>query len=203
VARLAPASPRRGVVWALVIGGHLGALAILVQRYAADRSSAAQEPMQVVLLALPEKSPTPSPQDRPRTPRLPRAISAVTPPAPAVPDSPAERPPSAPRIDWTEEARTVAQSQALRQAPLRICGKDERPDPRRPDCRRAPHAFEWAPEVPRVGMDGLFPYVRVGDTCLVGLGFFSCHEKMPANSALFDEMRNPDASAGSVPDAPR
>jgi hypothetical protein len=36
----------------------------------------------------------------------------------------------------------------------------------------------------------------------VGLGFFGCHEKMPANSRLFDGMKNRDAAVSSVPDTP-
>jgi hypothetical protein len=203
VARFAQASRRQGVVWAMVVGGHLCAVAILVHRYAADRAPAAQEPLQVVLLALPERLQRSPPQELPRArPRRPPAVSAVASVTPAPPDETAVSTPPAPAIDWNHEARAVAEARIPAQPPQRICGKTELTDPRRPDCRKAPRAFEWNPQVPRVGMDGLFPYVRVGDTCVVGLGFFSCHEKMPANDHLFEDMKNPDASASSVPDAP-
>jgi len=205
VGRFAQAARRHGVVWVLIVGSHLCVVGLLMHHYAARRSALASEPLQVMLLVLPDRRQTPLPDERPRASRhVPQAIPHLTPmnitPVP-VPGAAASAS-TAPTIDWREEARTVTAAQALTPPPPRVCGEDELPDPRRPNCRKAPHDFEWHAEMPRVGIDGLIPYVRIGDTCVVGLGFFGCHEKMPANSRLFDGMKNRDAAVSSVPDTP-
>jgi hypothetical protein len=159
--------------------------------------------MQIVFLSLPKTIAAASPRASQRNtrPLRTRVPAAVPPIAPAAPDT-AITLPQAARIDWAHEAETVAQARAAAQPGGRICAKGEMPDPRRPNCTKAPHAFEWNPETPRIGVDGIFPYVRVGDSCIVSLGFFACHEKMPANGHLFEEMKNPNRPESSVPEAP-
>jgi hypothetical protein len=45
------------------------------------------------------------------------------------------------------------------------------------------------------------PYIRVGERCAIGLGFFGCgFGKPPANGNLFDGMDAPDRDRSSVPD---
>jgi len=187
----------------MVLGGHLLALGILLHRYSAKQATAEREPIRVFFLSLPRKIDAPPPEVAKHVPHAQMARNTRPAPAtaPAVNDT-AITLTDAARIDWSQEARAVAQAHAPRQS-SRICDKNELPDPRRPTCTRAPHAFEWNPETPRVGVEGIFPYVRVGDSCIVGLGFFGCHEKMPANSRLFEEMKNPDRPESSVPEAPR
>jgi hypothetical protein len=190
-------------MWGVVVGGHLCALGIVLHKHSARGAAAVQEPMQVVFLPLPKRVDVPSPEalNPPTSPIQHPVTRSMPATAPAANDT-AITVPSAPRIDWDQEAETAAQAQVPAQRTDRVCEKNEMPDPRRPSCQKAPPSFEWNPEVPRVGMDGLFPYVRLGDTCVVGLGFFGCHEKMPANGKLFEEMKNPSRPASSVPDAP-
>ncbi len=69
--------------------------------------------------------------------------------------------------------------------------------------RRSRKEFEWDPEPDQVGLaEGFIPYVRIGQRCVVGLGFFGCNlSKLPeANSHLFDGMHDPDRQRSSVPD---
>jgi hypothetical protein len=72
-----------------------------------------------------------------------------------------------------------------------------------PRCNKQPRPFEWNPEQKRVGFAGVLPYVRLGDFCVLGLGFFACAvgERPRANIHLFDEMDNPNRPRSSVPDA--
>ena len=72
-----------------------------------------------------------------------------------------------------------------------------------PRCTHTGRRFEWNPEPPRFGISGLVPYMRVGKMCVVGLGFFACGlgAPPPANSHLFDQLKNPARVSGSVPDA--
>lgn len=115
--------------------------------------------------------------------------SSVTPPV------------GAPTIDWrTQAARsaTAAVDQAIRQE-TRDCDPSERPNSFLPPCTRREHKFEWAE--PRVGFSGGLPFIRLGERCAVGLGFFGCGfgAKPPANGELFEHMDDPERDRSSVP----
>jgi len=48
------------------------------------------------------------------------------------------------------------------------------------------------------------PYVRLGEQCVLGLGFFGCaFGRAPPESHLFDGLKDPDRPRSSVPDNPR
>ena len=58
----------------------------------------------------------------------------------------------------------------------------------------------WNPELPRAGVEGVVPYIRLG-SCVIALGAFACAMgKEEANGHLFDELKDPDRPRSSVPD---
>jgi hypothetical protein len=110
-------------------------------------------------------------------------------------------PAGAPTIDWrTQAARsaTAAVDEAIRQE-TRKCDPSERPNSFLPPCTRREHKFEW--KEPRVGFSGGLPFIRLGERCAVGLGFFGCGfgAKPPANGDLFEHMDDPERDRSSVP----
>lgn len=63
--------------------------------------------------------------------------------------------------------------------------------------------MEWkGKEDRRVGMDGIFPYFRVGKHCVIVLVVPMCTlgDLPEANGHLLDDMDDPDRSRSSVPD---
>jgi hypothetical protein len=106
-------------------------------------------------------------------------------------------------IDWNTEAEHTSQSHAasifkqLQQACKEAALKGEKP----PECRtyRTPDA--WVPEPKKFDISGGLPFMRLGNRCVIGLGFFGCGVgKLPeANSHVLDDMREPDRPRSSVP----
>ncbi len=77
--------------------------------------------------------------------------------------------------------------------------------PVRKPCKPPESSFAWNPELPRAGLTRTpipLPFVRLGERCVVGLGFFSCNmSPLPeANSHLFDDMKEGKTQESSVPD---
>lgn len=108
---------------------------------------------------------------------------------------------TAPSINWSEEARRAAAAAAEKMpVPDRSkCDSTGLADPGLPECKPQPE-FKWAP--PKAGFSGGLPYVRVGDRCAVGLGFFGCGigKPPPARGDLFEGMEDPDRERSSVPE---
>lgn len=204
-------SVRDCLVWAFIIGGH--ALLIVafmsskrqVQQVSADVPS----PGVLMLLDLPAEPSTSEPvPDAPQlasvpviTPHLPppefdSGSTAITLPGESEPA------PGSNAIDWQLEAQRSAHLtvERNRRSPEKRIGEHP-PSPFTP--KKKPKEFEWDPEPDRAGFaDGFIPYVRIGQRCVVGLGFFGCSlGKLPeGNSHLFDGMHDPDRQRSSVPD---
>ncbi len=72
-------------------------------------------------------------------------------------------------------------------------------------CEKDKPLPQWRPEPSRVGLaNGLLPYVRIGERCVIGLGFFACAVgKLPEGNAeeVLASLRDPERSESSVPDA--
>jgi hypothetical protein len=141
---------------------------------------------------------------RPRT-QMARPVRTAPPTgangAPMQPSEPAAE--NAP--DWISEAQSVAESMAPRlinelQEKCATARRLARALPA--GCKRESLAKDWQPEPKRAGFIGIFPYVRLG-RCIIGLGFWGCAVQTPsADGTLFEDMRNPDRPASSVPDLP-
>lgn len=163
-------------------------------------------------LAVSEPEPEPEPATAPPTApeSSPRIAPPLTPPqaitlAPAVaPDPPAgptePSPETAARgIDWNAAAAAATERfVAGLDAPTTFSP----PPPKlREPCKPRESSFEWSPEEPRAGLLPL-PFVRIGERCIVGLGFFGCAlgELPPPNDKLFDDIKKGNTSPSSVPD---
>ncbi len=61
--------------------------------------------------------------------------------------------------------------------------------------------MEWnGPEDRRYGMDGIFPFVKIGN-CTFTIGFFTCDlGSSPPNTHILDDMKDRDRIRTSVPD---
>jgi len=106
-------------------------------------------------------------------------------------------------IDWSEAGRRAAAAAAEKMSiPERSrCDSTGLSDPELPNCKPPPE-FKWAP--PKAGFSGGLPYVRLGERCAVGLGFFGCSlGKPPARGDLFSGMDDPERERSSVPDPNR
>ncbi len=107
-------------------------------------------------------------------------------------------------IDWYDQARQVANSQAesMIEEHKRACAEFALHGEQRLECRKYTKPDDWVPEPKKFGIDGGLPYVRLGKRCIVGLGFFGCGVgKLPeANGHVLDAMRDPDRPLSSVPD---
>ena len=106
-------------------------------------------------------------------------------------------------IDWTAQASEAAAAvvdKAIREDG-RKCDPSDSPNSFLPPCNPRTKKFEWNPEEPRVGFSGGLPYVRIGERCAVGLGFFGCGfgDPPPANGDLFEGMDDPQRDRSSVP----
>jgi len=106
-------------------------------------------------------------------------------------------------IDWTAQA-TEAVATAVDKAiseETRKCDPSDAPNSFLPPCNPKTKKFEWNPEPGRFGFSGGLPYVRVGEFCAIGLGFFACGfgAKPPANGDLFEGMDDPERERSSVP----
>ena len=150
----------------------------------------------------------PRPQTTPPPPTVQPQATQATPtiiPAPRTLEQTSSAPtapsPSA-TIDWTAQASEAAATvvdKAIRED-TRKCDPSDSPNSFLPPCNPRIKKFEWNPE-PRVGFSGGLPYVRIGERCAVGLGFFGCGfgEPPPANGDLFEGMDDPERDRSSVP----
>jgi hypothetical protein len=155
-----------------------------------------------LLVETPEVLPVLTPDDAPPPAvgqTVPREAVAMR-PAATVPDSGVDTT-ARPRVDWQAQGAHVASQAAERMhAPgPRAFGES----PRSPykTCKPRRSSWEWKPEPGKVGMAGLLPFVRVGERCVVGLGFFGCAlgEPPPANGKLLDDMKRDDQPRSSTP----
>ncbi|HEU4530683.1 MAG TPA: hypothetical protein VFR59_05825 [Steroidobacteraceae bacterium] len=188
-----------------VIGGHVLLLALLV-RFGIQRAPERQPERTLLLVELMRELPPPAESETPAAPRdvsSPRARQrskpAVSPDTAITP--PLSQPP-APRIDWTLEAERAARdAAAAREQPgPRAFGEQPVSPYRR--CKPRESSFEWDPEPDKAGFAGGLPFVRLGERCIVGLGFFGCAiGKLPeANGELFADMHSAREPESSVPD---
>jgi hypothetical protein len=206
-------SVSRGVVWAIVIGGHVLLLVLISNSRPRDREATQDDSTERTILLLldvappPEEQPAQEPEPdrtsitRPRAPATASADSASAPIS-------AEAPPARAPVDWYREAERVAQDHAaeLIEQNKQPCdaSSSDRPGSILPKCRKHKSQREWEPEPSRAGFQGLLPYVRLGKRCVVGLGFFGCAlGRLPeADGHVFDDMNDPDRPQSSVPDIP-
>lgn len=141
----------------------------------------------------------------PSAPATPTVIAE-----PAAPEQTSTAPePSTPTatIDWTAQATEAAAAvvdKAIGEE-KRKCDPSDAPKSFLPPCHPQTKKFKWNPEEPRVGFSGGLPYVRVGERCAIGLGFFGCGfgDPPPANGDLFDGMDDPERDRSSVPSTDR
>lgn len=194
-------SAHRLVVFGLVLALHGLFLLLLLIRAPAPRRVAHEEPSSVlffietpkptVTIAPPVQAPSVQPKP---TVSADVSVSEKTSPAPAPATPPAT-------IDWTAQASQAAAAvvdKAISEE-TRKCDPSAAPKSFLPPCHRKTRKFEWNPE--RAGFSGGLPYVRVGERCAIGLGFFGCGfgAKPPARGDLFEDMDNPERERSSVP----
>ncbi|MEP7311935.1 MAG: hypothetical protein ABI859_05095 [Pseudomonadota bacterium] len=195
-------SARQCGVWVVALFGH-ALLFLLIARVAGppdrQRFASSEQPL-LLLLDLA------APVDPPRgmlvglTPPKPALVNAIVEPTPTSTPTPA---PTAP-VDWANEARLAARAATDGAGKSTARDFDAPIKPSRTRCEKRASSFEWNPEPKKAGFAGILPYVRLG-RCVVGLGFFGCPigEPPEPNSHLFDDMKNPDRVASSVPDVDR
>lgn len=188
-------SLRDCVVCIVVIGGHVLLLALL-PRLGSPRAPP-RAPTLVLIDLPPERSAPPVPErsvSRTRERRKPAAEdgNAITLPVPREP---------APRVDWQLEGERAARDGAAKLAEPGPRAFGEQPVSPYRKCRPRESSFEWDPEPDKAGFAGGLPYVRLGERCVVGLGFFGCAiGKLPeANGELFAGMNSPEKPESSVP----
>jgi hypothetical protein len=110
---------------------------------------------------------------------------------------------SSPTIDWAAQATEAAAAvvdKTIRDE-TRKCDPEDRPKSFLPPCHPKVKPFEWNPNAARVGFSNGLPFVRVGERCVIGLGFFGCGfgDPPPANGDLFEAMDDPERERSSVP----
>ena len=142
-------------------------------------------------------------------PPQPRSPSDVVPSLPTLippEDSPAEAEDPAiapsPPIDWEREGREAAKRAAQPAEPGKFTAG---PEVLRKPCEPPKSSFVWNPETPRAGFTRTpipLPFVRLGERCIVGLGFFGCTlGALPeAGGHLFDDVKQGRTVESSVPD---
>ena len=192
-------SSRDCVVLVAVIGGHVLLLALLV-RFGIQRAPERQAERTLLLIELPARAESEEPAPPVDDPRA-RQRSKPAAPADTAITLPLSQPP-APLIDWTLEAERAARDAAAeREQPgPRTFGEHPVSPYRR--CKPRESSFEWDPEPDKAGFAGGLPFVRLGERCIVGLGFFGCAiGKLPeANGELFADMHSAQEPESSVPD---
>ena len=107
-----------------------------------------------------------------------------------------------PPIDWQREGIDAARRAAEPKGPETFSAP---PRTARKRCEPPESSFVWNPEIPRAGFTRTpipLPFVRLGERCIVGLGFFACTmgELPEANSHLFDDVKEGKTTESSVPD---
>jgi len=157
----------------------------------------------LIFIESPRAPTTPLPAVRPSTtPAAPIVVAEPSAPGQtSVAPSTAASPPAT--IDWTAQAAEAAAAVVDKaiSAETRKCDPSESPDSFLPPCNPRTKKFEWNPESRRVGFSGGLPFVRIGERCVVGLGFFGCGfgAPPPANGDLFEGMDDPERDRSSVP----
>jgi hypothetical protein len=117
------------------------------------------------------------------------------------PSSPIEVAPITPPVDWEREAEFAARAYSLAPSGEPPCVDIDRLGLSKPKCKKRTRSFQWNPEIPRAGVEGGVPFIRLGP-CVVALGAFGCAVgKEKANGHLFDDLKDPDRPRSSVPDA--
>ena len=123
----------------------------------------------------------------------------------ALPDLAIEQSHDRPSVDWEREARRSVETLApqLHEGLIAKCRDASEPIP--PECKPRRYHFKWSREPGTLEWDGLLPFVRLGERCAIGLGFFGCGiGPLPEpNGDLFDGMQDPDRPRSSVPEVPR
>jgi hypothetical protein len=207
----------RFAVLAIVLGGHVLFLLLLSSSRPRDDSSDSDPQERTVLLflnlSIPEEEPEPEPQPEPQHDRVStsrmreRAASDTSDEATSIhEDAPST---ARGRVDWYSEAEVVAKDRGAELLVMqdKNCEhtQSDRPGSMLPKCGKKPKPpREWEPEPKRFGLEGLLPFVRINERCVIGLGFFGCAlGKMPEpDGHLFDDMKDPDRPTSSVPDIP-
>lgn len=114
-------------------------------------------------------------------------------PIPAIPHSP--------NVDWQRAAGEVARSLTSQRARAVVPGSGEHPSSPYADCEQQPQ-FAWDPEPKRIGLiHHWLPYMRLGDHCILSLGFFGCvvgHLPEP-NGHLLDRVVGGKATRRPMP----
>lgn len=197
---------RRFVIFVWVAGAHvlLLMLPFETERFEYEESDGNEKRTQLFFPRSPVTERSSSRELRtPAEPEIPTNIAVAAPTAISVAPSDGASTPgpgSAPSIDWGEEGRRSAAAAAAKvPIPDRSnCDSTGLGDPTLPNCKPPPE-FKWAP--PKTGFSGGLPYLRVGDRCVIGLGFFGCSlTKPPARGDLFEGMDDPDRERSSVPE---
>lgn len=197
---------RRFAIFALVCGAHVMLLMLPfeTERLEYEETDGDEKRTQLFFPRTPVTERR-SPRD-PRPPAAPEMRINITVDAPnAISVGPPDgvstrRSGSAPSINWGEEARRAAAS-AAEKVPIpdrSNCDSTGLGDPALANCK-PPSEFKWAP--PKSGFSGGLPYMRVGDRCVIGLGFFGCSlGKPPSRGDLFEGMDEPGRERSSVPE---
>lgn len=199
------ASIRSWIARLLVAAGHvIVLLLVLADRPRPPGTADARWPQRLSLRLI-ETPPVRQPRNTVQSsPRLAAPRSTVLPPPGAAVPQPAAAAAISPHIDWEREAERAGRSGAALLPPKnRNCEDTPAPGSMLPRCRDSGRPFEWNPEHGTVEWSGGLPFVHVGKTCVIGLGFFACGigGPPPANGHLFDQLHDPDRVTDSVPDA--
>jgi hypothetical protein len=140
---------------------------------------------------------------QPVAPTAPRPPPRFRSPAPRATGSSSTAISSPPTINWEGEAKAAGRRLA---EPPRESATFSRPaETVRKPCEPPESSFVWNPELPRAGFTRTpipLPFVRLGERCVVGLGFFGCNMgPLPEpNSHLFDDMKEGKTQESSVPE---
>jgi hypothetical protein len=193
---------RRFIVFVAVLALHCLFLLLLWTREPIARKVAYVEPTSVLFfIETPRARVTPAaPVPTPSVPTTPTVITAE--PNAAEQTSSAPEPSTSPAtIDWNAQATEAAAAivdKAI-QDDKRKCDPSDSPKSFLPPCHHKTKKFDWAE--PRAGFSGGLPYVRLGERCAIGLGFFGCAfgKRPPANGDLFEGMDDPERDRSSVP----
>lgn len=198
----------RTIAWAAVLFVH-GVVALFVLQTESARERRDEPVQQFISIWLrPQDPPEPSIARAPPGKTGRADVRRASSPAPAgetpvQPQAVEPAPESPPRIDWYREAGKSATSEpagrkrnTFSDPPVALHGA----------CKPKKSSFKWNPN--RFGMAGdpgqlRLPYVRLGDRCVIGLGFFGCAlgPKPEVKGEILDDMRDPTRpTLGSVPE---
>jgi hypothetical protein len=126
-------------------------------------------------LRLPQPRPAPAAVSHlPRPPKTRRRSTSRRPAASLPPATPIPAIPHSPKFDWQQAAGEVARALTSQRARAVVPGSGEHPSSPYADCEQQPQ-FPWDPEPTRFGLiHHWLPYVRLGNHCILSLGFFGC-----------------------------